>query len=226
MGSINWGLAVESFPILLQGAKITIELTVASVFFGMILGLFLALGRMAHNKIIKSFCAAYIDFFRGTPLLAQIFLIYFGVPQLFGFKSPDNYEYIAGIVALSLNCAAYTAEIFRSGIQSIDYGQTEAARSLGMSHAQAMRYIILPQAFKVVVPPLGNEFIAMLKDSSLVAIIAIEDLLYTGKIIVGRTFQPMPIYLTVALMYLCMTMALSILVNYTEKRLGKSDIRK
>lgn len=226
MGSINWGLAVESFPILLQGAKITIELTVASVFFGMILGLFLALGRMAHNKIIKSFCAAYIDFFRGTPLLAQIFLIYFGVPQLFGFKPPDNYEYIAGTVALSLNCAAYTAEIFRSGIQSIDYGQTEAARSLGMSHAQAMRYIILPQAFKVVIPPLGNEFIAMLKDSSLVAIIAIEDLLYTGKIIVGRTFQPMPIYLTVALMYLCMTMALSILVNYTEKRLGKSDIRK
>jgi polar amino acid transport system permease protein len=102
----------------------------------------------------------------------------------------------------------------------------EAARSLGMSPAQAMRYIILPQAVKVVIPPLGNEFIAMLKDSSLLAIIAIEDLMYTGKIIAGRTFQPMPVFLMVAVMYLVMTMALSMLVNYTEKRLGKSDIRK
>jgi len=124
---------------------------------------------------------------------------------------------------LSLNCGAYTAEIFRSGIQSIDYGQAEAARSLGMSHFQSMRYIILPQAFKVVVPPLGNEFIAMLKDSSLLAIIAIEDLMYTGKIIAGRTFQALPIFMMVAVMYLAMTMALSMLVNYTEKRLSKSD---
>jgi polar amino acid transport system permease protein len=178
---------------------------------------------MSKNKIIKYICAAYIDFFRGTPLLVQILIIYIGVPQLFGFSMPDNYQYIAGFVALSLNCGAYTAEIFRSGIQSIDPGQTEAARSLGMSHYQCMRYIVLPQAFKVVVPPLGNEFIAMLKDSSLLAFIAIEDLLYSGKIVVGRTFQPMPIYLTVALMYLCMTMVLSMLVNYTEKRLGKSD---
>jgi glutamine transport system permease protein len=220
---IKWGLAIEAFPILLQGAKITIEFTVVSVFFGAILGLFFALGRMSKNKIIKYICAAYIDFFRGTPLLVQILIIYIGVPQLFGFSMPDNYQYIAGFVALSLNCGAYTAEIFRSGIQSIDPGQTEAARSLGMSHYQCMRYIVLPQAFKVVVPPLGNEFIAMLKDSSLLAFIAIEDLLYSGKIVVGRTFQPMPIYLTVALMYLCMTMVLSMLVNYTEKRLGKSD---
>lgn len=221
--TINWGLAIESFPILLQGAKITLEFTVVSVFFGAILGLFFALGRMSHNYIIKKLCAAYIDFFRGTPLLVQILIIYVGVPQLFGFSMPDNYQYIAGFTALSLNCGAYTAEIFRSGIQSIDPGQFEAARSLGMSHYQAMRYIILPQAFKVVVPPLGNEFIAMLKDSSLLAFIAIEDLLYTGKIIVGRTFQSMPIYLMVALMYLAMTMVLSMLVNYTEKRLGKSD---
>ncbi len=220
---IKWGLAIEAFPILLQGAKITIQFTVVSVFFGAILGLFFALGRMSKNKIIKYICAAYIDFFRGTPLLVQILIIYIGVPQLFGFSMPDNYQYIAGFVALSLNCGAYTAEIFRSGIQSIDPGQTEAARSLGMSHYQCMRYIVLPQAFKVVVPPLGNEFIAMLKDSSLLAFIAIEDLLYSGKIVVGRTFQPMPIYLTVALMYLCMTMVLSMLVNYTEKRLGKSD---
>jgi len=220
---IKWGLAIEAFPMLLEGAKITLQFTVASVFFGAILGLIFALARMSHNKIVKYTAAAYIDFFRGTPLLVQILIIYIGVPQLFGFNMPDNYQYIAGIIALSLNCAAYTAEIFRSGIQSIDSGQFEAARSLGMSHYQSMRYIILPQAFKVVVPPLGNEIIAMLKDSSLLAFIAIEDLLYSGKIIVGRTFQPMPIYITVALMYLSMTMVLSLLVNYTEKRLGKSD---
>ncbi|NLI91066.1 MAG: amino acid ABC transporter permease [Peptococcaceae bacterium] len=224
--NINWGLALDSFPYLMQGAKITLQFTIVSVLFGMVLGLIFALGKLAQNKLIRYISSAYVDFFRGTPLLVQIFLIYFGVPQLFSFTLPDNYQYIAGAIALSLNCGAYTAEIFRSGIQSIDYGQTEAARSLGMSHFQAMRYIILPQAFKVVVPPLGNEFIAMLKDSSLLAIIAIEELMYTGKIITGRTFQPMPIYLMVALIYLVMTMALSMLVNYTEKRLGKSDIRK
>jgi polar amino acid transport system permease protein len=224
--NINWGLALDSFPVLIEGAKITLQFTVVSVFFGMILGLVFALGRMAQNKPVRFLSQAYIDFFRGTPLLVQIFLIYFGVPQMFTFTLPHNYQYIAGAVALSLNCGAYTAEIFRSGIQSIDYGQSEAARSLGMSHFQSMRYIILPQAFKVVVPPLGNEFIAMLKDSSLLAIIAIEDLMYTGKIIAGRTFQPMPVFLMVAVMYLVMTMVLSMLVNYTEKRLGKSDIRK
>lgn len=221
--TINWKLALDSLPILLEGAKITVGFTVISVFAGMILGLMFALGRMAHNRVIRYFSSAYIDFFRGTPLLVQIFLIYFGAPQLFGFTLPQNYQYIAGTIALALNCGAYTAEIFRSGIQSIDPGQMEAARSLGMSHFQAMRYIIMPQAIKVVVPPLGNEFIAMLKDSSLLAIIAIEDLMYSGKIIAGRTFQPLPIFLMVALLYLIMTMILSLFVNYTEKRLGKSD---
>lgn len=220
---IDWGLAIESLPILLEGAKVTVQFTVVSVFFGAILGLFFALGRMSKNVVVKYACSAYIDFFRGTPLLVQILIVYVGIPQLFGFTMPDNYQYTAGYLALSLNCGAYTAEIFRSGIQSIDPGQSEAARSLGMSHYQSMRHVILPQAFKVVVPPLGNEFIAMLKDSSLLAFIAIEDLLYSGKIIVGRTFQSMPIYLTVAIIYLCMTMVLSLLVNYTEKRLGKSD---
>ena len=222
---LNWEVISQALPHLMNGAVLTIELTVSSVFFGVILGLIMALGRLSGKKIIRILSSIYIDFFRGTPLLVQIFLVYFGIPQVFHFQLPDNYQYIAGVLALSLNCGAYTAEIFRSGIQSIDYGQAEAARSLGMSQGQAMRYIILPQAFKVVVPPLGNEFIAMLKDSCLVSIIAIEELMYSGNIIVGRTFQPFPIYITVAFMYLCMTMVLSLLVNYTEKRLAKSDIR-
>ena len=220
---INWGVALDSLPFLLQGAKITIYFTVVSCFFGVILGLIFALGRMAKFPPIKHISIAYIEFFRGTPLLVQIFLIYFGLPQLIQFNLPDNYQYIAGGIALSLNCGAYTAEIFRSGIQSIDYGQGEAARSLGMSHYQAMRYIILPQAFKVVIPPLGNEFIIMMKDSSLLAIIAIQDLMYSGRIVSGRTLQPLPVFLLVAFIYLVMTMFLSTLVNYTERRLSKSD---
>lgn len=220
---INWSVAIDSMPFLLQGAKVTIYFTIISCFFGLILGLIFALGRMAKFAPIKYFSVAYIDFFRGTPLLVQIFLIYFGLPQLFSSGVPDNYEYIAGGIALSLNCGAYTAEIIRSGIQSIDYGQGEAARSLGMSHYQAMRYIILPQAFKVVIPPLGNEFIIMLKDSSLLAIISIQDLMYSGRIVAGRTYQPLPLFIMVALIYLIMTLFLSMVLNNIEKRLAKSD---
>ncbi|MDA8228471.1 MAG: amino acid ABC transporter permease [Desulfitobacterium hafniense] len=225
MGPIHWGLAVEALPVLLKGAVLTLELTAGAVAIGIVIGLFMALARLSHNKLVRSFAVAYIDFFRGTPLLAQIFIVYYAMPQILGFKTPDNYQVIAAIAAMGLNSGAYIAEIFRAGIQSIDRGQTEAARSLGMTQAQAMRYVILPQAFKRVVPPLGNEFIAMLKDSSLVAVIALEDLLYSGKIIVGRTYQPVPIYIMVALIYLAMTLVLSRLVDYTERRLGKSDLR-
>jgi len=225
VGEFRWELMAESFKPLLKGTVITLELTAGAVAIGIVLGMFLALMRLANNRLLRGIAIAYIDFFRGTPLLVQIMMVYFAFPQLFGFQMPDNYQFIAGIGAMGLNSGAYIAEIFRSGIQSIDRGQGEAARSLGMSHAQSMRYVILPQAVKRVIPPLGNEFIALLKDSSLVAIIALEDLMYTGKIIVGRTLQPFVIYFEVALFYLVMTLILSRFVNYTERRLGKSDTR-
>lgn len=125
---------------------------------------------------------------------------------------------------MGLNSGAYIAEIFRGGIQSIDRGQSEAARSLGMTQGQALRYIILPQAFKRVIPPLGNEFIAMLKDSSLVAVIALEELFYSGKLIVGRTLQPVSIYLTIAAIYLVMTVAISGGLGILERRMSKGDL--
>lgn len=225
MGQLRWELMSESFAPLLRGTVITLELTAGAVGMGIVIGLFMALMRLSDNRLFRGFAIAYIDFFRGTPLLVQILMVYFAVPQLLGFQTPENYQFIAGIAAMGLNSGAYIAEIFRSGIQSIDRGQTEAARSLGMTQAQAMRYIILPQAIKRVIPPLGNEFIALLKDSSLVAIIALEDLMYTGKIIVGRTYQPFVIYFEVALFYLVMTLILSRFVNYTERRLGKNDSR-
>jgi len=222
---LDWQLMTKSFPILLRGAVLTVELTAASVAIGTILGLVLAISRLSKRRWFSWSAAAYVDFFRGTPLLAQIYLIYFGAPQVLQFQPPDNYPYIAGIIALSLNSAAYIAEIFRAGIQSIDRGQTEAARSLGMSQAQAMVAVILPQAFKRVIPPLGNEFIAMLKDSALVSVISIEELLFAGKIIVGRSYKPFEIYILVAVIYLVMTLTISQFINYMERRLAKGDTR-
>ena len=223
---LNWQAAIDSIPVLNRGALLTLELTAGAVAIGVIIGLIMALGRLSQIKVVRGAAIIYIDFFRGTPLLVQIFLVYFLIPKLLHWDTlPDNYQYTAGIVAMGLNSGAYIAEIFRAGIQSIDRGQTEAARSLGMSHAQAMRHVILPQAFKRVIPPLGNEFIALLKDSSLLSIIAIEELFYTGKIIAGRTFQPIPMYVAVALYYLVMTQIISQWVAYMERRLGKNDIR-
>lgn len=223
---LDWNLIVKSFPLLLKGARLTIELTAAAVSSGAIIGLCMAMLRLSKHKILSWPAAAYIDFFRGTPLLVQIYLIGFGAPQVLNFTPPDSYPYIAGVIALGLNSGAYISEIFRAGIQSIDRGQTEAARSLGMSRGQAMRYVILPQAFKRVIPPLGNEFIAMLKDSSLVSVLSIEELLFSGKIIVGRTYRPFDIYIEVAVIYLVMTLIISRFVNYTERRLAKSDSRR
>lgn len=225
MGELRWELMAESFRPLLQGTVITLELTAGAVALGIVIGLFMALMRLSSRLVLRGFAIAYIDFFRGTPLLIQIVIVYFALPQLLGFQIPDNYQFIAGILAMGLNSGAYIAEIFRAGIQSIDRGQSEAARSLGMTQAQAMRYVILPQAVKRVIPPLGNEFIALLKDSSLVSFIALQDLMYTGKIIVSRTYQPFVIYFEVALFYLVMTLILTRFVNYTERRLGKSDSR-
>ncbi|HHY26092.1 MAG TPA: amino acid ABC transporter permease [Desulfitobacterium dehalogenans] len=222
---LRWELMIDSLRPLLKGTVITLELTAGAVAMGIVIGLFMALMRLSNSRILRGLAIAYIDFFRGTPLLVQILMVYFAVPQLLNFQIPNNYQFIAGILAMGLNSGAYIAEIFRAGIQSIDKGQGEAARSLGMSHGQAMRYVILPQAFKRVIPPLGNEFIALLKDSSLVSIIALQDLMYTGKLIVSRTYQPFVIYLEVALFYLVMTLILSRFVNYTERRLGKSDNR-
>ncbi|MDA8440859.1 MAG: amino acid ABC transporter permease [Peptococcaceae bacterium] len=222
---MNWQLSISSIPDLLQGAILTIELTAVAVSSGTIIGLLMAMCRLSKRKFLSVPSAVYVDFFRGTPLLVQLLLIGYGAPQVLNFQAPDNWFYIASIIALALNSGAYITEIFRAGIQSIDRGQSEAARSLGMSQTQSMLYVILPQAVKRVIPPLGNEFIAMLKDSSLVSVLAIQELLLSGKIIVGRTYQPFPVYIMVALIYLVMTFIISRFVNYTERRFAKNDIR-
>ena len=209
----DWQVAWNSVPFLLQGAWLTIQLTTIAVFFGIILGTITALLRLTKSPF-KYLAIAYTDFMRGTPLLVQIFIIY--IPPLIQRPIP---AYIAAVIALSLNSGAYVAEIIRSGIQSIEIGQTEAALSLGLTYRQTMRHIILPQAFKRVIPPLGNEFIALLKDSSLVSVIALEELVRKAQIVIGRNFRPFETYFVVAIMFLIMTVSISQLVSYLERRL-------
>jgi polar amino acid transport system permease protein len=203
----------SSLPLLLKGAVITIELTVAAILLGMGLGLVVALARIARTPIFRVPATFYVEFIRGTPLLVQVFMIYYGLGTIIQVN-----DYVAGILALTINTAAYNAEIFRAGIQSIGKGQMEAARSLGMTYQQAMIHVILPQAIRVVVPPLGNEFIALLKDSSLVSIIGLADLMRVGREINGRSLMPFETFGLVAIIYLAMTLPLSLIVRFGERK--------
>lgn len=198
------GYVTEALPNLLRGALITLQLTASSVFLGMIGGILLGMARLSPIKPLSIAARVYVDFFRGTPLLVQIFMLYFGLPALvqavgytFTFERP-----VAAILALSLNSAAYLAEIVRAGIQSIGPGQREASESLGLGPIQTMRYIIFPQAFRRMIPPLGNEFITLLKDTSLVAVIGFEELFRRGQLIVATNYRSFEIYTAVALVYL------------------------
>ncbi|MCD6463436.1 MAG: amino acid ABC transporter permease [Thermotogae bacterium] len=207
---------IKSFPYLLKGAVTTLEVTSLSVLLGLLIGTFVGMGRLSRNPIFSRPATVYVEFIRGTPLLVQIYIIYFGLPSL-GLNLP---KFPAGIIALGINSGAYVAEIVRAGIQSISHGQYEAARSLGLTHWQAMRYIILPQAFRNILPALGNEFIALTKDSSLVSVIAITELLRAGQIVISRTFQSFSVYFAVALLYFVMTFTMSRMVRWVEKRLA------
>ncbi|MGM0502190.1 MAG: amino acid ABC transporter permease [Bacillota bacterium] len=209
----------DALPFLLKGAGMTIKITALSVLLGIALGTILGLARVSKNKVLQNIAKSYIEFFRGTPLLIQLFILYYGLPSL-GIKlSP----YFAAVLGLGLNSGAYVGEIVRAGINSINKGQMEAARSLGMSYPQAMRYVILPQAIKRVVPPLGNEFIALLKDSSLVSVIAVKDLTRQSRLVISRNYQSFLILITTAIIYFAMTFILTRLVNYTERRMSVSD---
>jgi polar amino acid transport system permease protein len=225
----------QNLHFLFAGALETIKLTVIAVSLGIILGLFAGMGRLSTAKSIRLIATCYIDFFRGTPLLVQIFIVYFGFPQLISeaqaflfthlgigqaAASTNIPPFLAAIIALSLNSGAYVGEIFRAGIQSIEKGQREAALSLGMTPRQAMYHVILPQAFRVVVPPLGNEFIAMLKDTSLLIVIGYIELTRQGQILDATYFKPFQIFISVAFLYLIMTFSVSRLVDFTERRLS------
>ncbi|MFN6560797.1 MAG: ABC transporter permease subunit [Nostoc sp. ChiSLP01] len=204
--SIN--VILQAVPTLLQGALVTLQLTILSVVFGLIGGSLIGIIRLSHIAPLRWIARAYVDFFRGTPLLVQIFMIYFGLPAILQeLGSTFTFDrLLAGVIALSLNSAAYIAEVVRAGIQSIEAGQGEAAQSLGLSPVQTMRYVIFPQAFRRMIPPLGNEFISLLKDTSLVAVIGFEELFRKGQLIVADNYRAFEIYAGVAVVYLCLTL--------------------
>ena len=216
----NFDLVVNSFPLLLVGAGVTIKITALSVALGVVIGLFVGIARISRIKILRVLAAIYVDFFRGTPLLVQIFLVYFALPVITGQRVDP---FVAAIGSCGINSGAYVAEIFRAGIQSIDKGQMEAGRSLGMTWVQTMRYIIVPQAFKRVIPPLGNEFIALLKDSSLVSVIGFEELTRRGQLIIAKTYGSLEIWISVAVIYLALTLTISRFVAYLERRYKTDD---
>jgi polar amino acid transport system permease protein len=207
---------ISWIPALLDGAKITISLTILSVSAGLIVSLFLALGKMSRNIIVNKFCSAYIFFFRGTPLLMQLYFIYYGLPEISTILTINN-RFVAAFIAFGLNTAAYCAEIIRAAIQSIDKGQFEASRALGMSYAQTMRLVIMPQSIRRLIPPVGNEFIMVLKDASLVSIIALADITKVTRSISSSTASAL-VYIPAMILYLVITAVFTFIFHKMEKR--------
>ena len=205
----DWGM-------LMSGAAVTVEVTAASLLLGCLVGLLVGIGRLnPRRRLVYGLCSAYLVFFRGTPLLVQLFIWFFGLPQ-FGLMLP---AFACGVVGLGLYSGAYVSEIVRGAIQSVDRGQNEAARSLGMSAGQAMRKIIIPQAVVRMIPPLGNEFIALIKNSALVSLLTIHDLMHEGQKIISVSYRSLEVYLAVALIYLVLTSATSGALRLIERRL-------
>jgi glutamine transport system permease protein len=207
---------VDSIPQLLKGAELTVYLTVGGLFFGFILGAIFGLMKLSPSWIVRKIAGFYIETIRGTPMLVQAMFLYFGLPMAFGFRLPAMG---AGVIVIAVNSGAYIAEIVRGAVQSIDTGQMEAGRSIGLNAIQTMRYIIWPQAFRRMLPPLGNQFIISLKDTSLLMIIGVGELLRTGDEIVAVNFRAFEVYLAVGLIYLTMTMSIAKVLQILEKRM-------
>ncbi len=214
------------YGLIVKGAEYTILVSMVSLVIGFILGLLICLMKMSKVKILKLISSAYIQILRGTPLFVQVYIIYYGFPQL-GFDFPDvgsiSSKFIAGAFALSINSSAYVAEILRSGIQSVDKGQMEASRSLGLGYKDTMKFVIVPQAIKNVLPALANEFITLVKESAVLSVIGTQELMFKAGIIVTAVYSPMEPYLVAAATYLVITSVLSKLVGILEKKLAQSN---
>lgn len=210
-------LLLDSLPFLLKGAIWTVVLSLGGMFFGLLLGFGLALLRRSQNLVLRGIARLYISFFRGTPLLVQLFVIYYGLPELGLQLDPLP----AALIGFSLNMAAYTAEIIRAAIGAIDRGQWEAAASIGMTPLQTLRRAILPQALRIALPPLGNSFISLVKDTSLAATIQVPELFRQAQLITARTFEIFSLYLAAALLYWVLASLLSTVQDRLERHYGR-----
>ena len=203
---------------LIEGVSVTLELTFIAVIIGTVLGSLVAMLKMSKFKIIRFIASVYIEIIRGTPILLQLYIFYFVLPELLPFLDFSDFTWVA--IALSINSAAYVSEVIRSGIQAVDKGQTEASRSLGLSASQTMISIVLPQAVRNILPALGNEFIMILKETSLASTFFIGDLMTAHKVVNGANFLAMESLTIVGCIYLCLTFPLSKLVAWFEKKMS------
>ena len=209
---------------LLEGVKNTLILTIIAVLLGTVFGSVVAFLKMSRFKIVRFFASVYIEVIRGTPILLQLYVFYFILPELLPLLDFSSFIWVA--IALCVNSAAYVSEVIRSGIQAVDKGQTEAARSLGLSNTQTMLRIVLPQAVRNILPALGNEFIMILKETSLASTFFIGDLMTSHKIVAGATYLQMESLFIVGTIYLCITFPLSKLVGWFEKKMANPNSYK
>jgi cystine transport system permease protein len=212
--SSSLDLIVQSAPFLMKGAGYTLVLSIGGMAFGIVLGFLLALMRLSHRAALQRAAAAYVSFIRGTPLLVQLFLIYYGLAQ-FGLRIDPI---PSALIGFSLNVGGYTSEIFRAALASVDRGQWEAAFSIGMTQAQAMRRVIVPQAARIALPPLGNSFISLVKDTSLAATIQVPELFRQAQLITARTYEVFTMYLAAAFVYWVLSSAFAWFIDRLERR--------
>lgn len=214
----DWSVIPDNIDVFLEGALLTLEISAISLLLSLPIGIIFGFGRISRNIGVRLIASTYVEIMRGVPLLVLLMFVYFGLGAIFGLSS-----YWSAIVSLAVFEGAFLAEIFRSGIQSVPKGQMEAARSSGMSNFQAMRYIILPQAIRRTLPPVASQFIMLIKDSSLVSVIAGVDLTLKAKNLVSSSFRALEIWAFVAVIYFIMTFSLSLLIRYFEKRMLKNE---
>ncbi len=221
---MDFGFVDEYSQYFINGTISTIVIAILTVVLGVIIGTVLALMKISKNGILKFVASAYIEFIRGTPLLVQISLVYFSVsfPQFILFGIEMN-RFIPGVIAMAINSGAYVAEIIRAGIQAVDKGQMEAARSIGFTSGQSMRYIVLPQAIRNILPALGNEFVVVIKESSVLSVIGIVELMRSADIVKAAIYQPFAPLIVVAIIYFILTFTLTRILGFAERRMRASD---
>ena len=215
--NLDYSVVFAKIPILLEGCWVTLQISFFALLLGMVFGIAGALCRISSNRILNAAAFFYVWVIRGTPVMVQLFILYFGLPQL-GIKLPSM---VAGVLGLAINTGAYITEIIRAGIQAVDRGQMEAALSVGMSYRQAMRRIIGPQAIKICIPPLVNQFIMTLKNSSIASLVTITELFRTGEQIIYTTFRSFEVYTAVAVFYLIMNSVFMVIADKLERRMAR-----
>jgi His/Glu/Gln/Arg/opine family amino acid ABC transporter permease subunit len=214
-----------------RGVVYTVFLSACAVAIGFVLALLLALMRLSRIKPLRWLSGAYIEIIRGTPMLVQLYIVYFGVfgaitvPSFTIFGFMDSARFIPGVVAVGLNSGGYLAEVIRGGIQDVDIGQTEAARSLGLTQSQNMRYIVLPQAIKYILPAIANEFVTIIKESSICSVLGMQDIIFNAQLIQSSSWRILEPLIVAAALYFCMTFITSKIIGAVERRMRRGDIR-